>query len=289
VITTLVPFHNGLPARVQSRDAPACAFTHWADLGIASWPLGKLIQVVGDAYVGKTTYALRVAAAAQAQQLTVGYVDADGTLNSNWSKRCGVDNGTLIYTVPRSLEQAGDIATGLTSVCDLVVWDTFSSLPTERDLDDVACGVLFGADSQLRLVGTSIIHRLHHLTAKSATVLLILCQERSVNTSLLFRPVQFRPAAPRALAELSSLRLRFSTEAVNQGYTRIDVLSSKLLCDANAPSALVDLRSQHSEFQYPSSMPHRGVAMEVFEHEWQLDTASSRKAPRAMHAAMGKT
>lgn len=260
-----------------------CAFAHWFKLGMLYWPLGKLVQIVGDAFVGKTTYALRCAAAAQAQGLSVGYLDADGTLDPKWTRTCGVDSSKLLYTVPASLEKATELATAFVSACDVVIWDTFSALPTERDITELEHGIFCSAsEAHLRRVGTNCVYRLHRLAVASNTLFVIICQERSVNTTDLFAPVHARPAAPRALASLSVLRLRMSSPESEGGRkTQIDITGSKLFANPSGSSCTVDLTDSLAEFAPCGSVGQLQTRDAVFEH-WSHNSAGKPSGPHTI-------
>lgn len=90
---------------------------------------GQIILVVGKFASAKSTFALRVVACAQRQGDTAAWIDGERALDQKWAARNGVNLKDLLYTKPRTAEQAFDIARALIEAgVGVVVIDSLVSL-----------------------------------------------------------------------------------------------------------------------------------------------------------------
>jgi recombination protein RecA len=77
--------------------------------GIGGYPKGKMVEIYGDESAGKTTNFLHTAASAQRNGMPVVFIDAENTLNLEYSADLGVDVNKMLVNRPDSLEDAMDI------------------------------------------------------------------------------------------------------------------------------------------------------------------------------------
>lgn len=98
-------------------------------------PRGRLVELYGAPGSGKTTLALRLAAAAQGQG-AVAWIDVDGALEPARAAVAGVDLGRLVVARPTTGEQALQIAEALVRSrgCALVVVDSVAALLPKAEL-----------------------------------------------------------------------------------------------------------------------------------------------------------
>lgn len=111
-------------------------------------PLGGIFTVAGVPNVGKTTFGLRVAAAAQRAGKITAWIDAEHTFDAEWAKIQGVDVGGLLVVQAETLEDTLNMAvdTFNQGLIDFAVLDSMdatiarqsmeSKRGKKRDLDD---------------------------------------------------------------------------------------------------------------------------------------------------------
>lgn len=148
-------------------------------------PHSRMTMVHGPKHAGKSYFSDRVIMGAQQTMLGMKAVkiDVEGTHDSTWSSKTGVDNESLILVQPDSGEQAVDIAVALTHTREvsLIVIDSLAALVPMKEQDASAEDAQVGLQSRmitkmLRCVNSAQISerkRDHHVT------ILLLNQQRS--------------------------------------------------------------------------------------------------------------
>ncbi|MGD9697550.1 hypothetical protein [Acinetobacter sp.] len=157
--TVVADFADKLPEQYQSFPRLHLGIPSLDTFFGGGLPLGGLITVAGDTSVGKTTFALRVVAAAQKQGKLIAYCDAEGTLDLEWARKQGVDTSSLVVLTsgmsseenftPTTLE---DYLNGVSEavnagIFDLAILDSLDAMiargrvqsgksGAKRDLDD---------------------------------------------------------------------------------------------------------------------------------------------------------
>jgi recombination protein RecA len=126
------------PERSVPAPPPACLPTGIGELDEAiggGIPRGTFTEIFGPASCGKTTLALRIAAAAQGRGATVFYADSEFTLDAALARVHGIDVDTMLFARPAGGGQFREIAARLIeSRCvDLLVLDTLAALPPPDD------------------------------------------------------------------------------------------------------------------------------------------------------------
>ncbi len=135
-------------------------------------PRGRLVELYGGPGSGKTTLALRLAAAAQAHG-AVAWLDADGALEPARAAAVGVDLARLVVARPSTGEQALQIAEALARSrgCALVVVDSVAALMPKAELaaplGEAAPGL------QARMLSLGLRRLVHAALASGATGLFV--------------------------------------------------------------------------------------------------------------------
>lgn len=125
-------------------------------------PHNRMSMVHGPKHSGKTTLSLRTIAGAQASmpdQRAV-LVDVEGTYDSVWAEKQGVDNDLLFVVKPDTGEQAVDMAVALTHAKEtsLLVFDSVAALLPQKEEEASAEDSLVGQQSRLI---TSMLRKLN--------------------------------------------------------------------------------------------------------------------------------
>lgn len=106
-------------------------------LRVGGIPRGRITEIYGPDYSGKTTLAYHVMAEAQAMGGEVVYIDTEHSFEPSWAATCGVSLGELVISQPDYGEQALDIAEALVRSGDyaVIVIDSVAALVPKAELE----------------------------------------------------------------------------------------------------------------------------------------------------------
>lgn len=173
-------------------------------------PHNRISMFHGPRSSGKTTAAEKVVAGAQRSMpdQQVAYEDIEGTRDTTWSSKLGVNNDMVVLSQPERGEDAVDIAEALvrTREISLVVIDSIAALTPMKEIEDSAEDVNVGIQARLmakfmRKITSALIaerHRGHYVS------LLVINQQRS-------RIGGWAPAGQEALSLPGGKALEFAT------------------------------------------------------------------------------
>lgn len=132
-----------------------------AALGIGGLPRGKIVEIYGPEYTGKTSLALQIAR----QVENALYIDADYGLNPNYAR------GLYLAHVD-TLEGALEMVETAARAFDVVVIDTLTALPTaqqaEARMDNYS-----GARSQAKVLSSCLPWIISALSRYGCTLVLV--------------------------------------------------------------------------------------------------------------------
>ncbi len=175
------------------------------------FPLGRIVEVLGDEASGKTTVALHVLAEAQKQGGVGVMIDMEHALDISYTEDIGIDRSELVFSQPDSGEEALEIVKEIMVIKSaiaktkplVVVIDSAAAMATAeeltRDMDSATPAPL------ARLLSTSL-RRLKGEVANSQTLLLFTNQMR--DTIGQFKTS--KSTGGRALKFYTSVRLELS-------------------------------------------------------------------------------
>ena len=197
-------------ARREPRSAVSTGFPVLdAALGVGGLPRGCVVEIFGPPDSRKTTLALQMAARAQRNGLSAGWVDADRTFDPRYAIKLGVDIERLPVVRPDSAEQALAMLHQLARSCalDLFVVDSAAALvpalELEAGLGDQSPGL------QSRVVAGGL-RTLAHLAANAGVIVVFLNQARDEwETSAGGPALKLHSAIRIALSVTDSGRVRF--------------------------------------------------------------------------------
>ena len=201
-------------------------------VGIGGLPKGRIIEVYGPEYSGKTTVALHTVAEAQKQGGIAAFIDAEHALDPVYAKALGVDIDNLIISQPDTGEQALEIAEALirSGAIDIIVVDSVAALvpraEIEGDMGDSHVGL------QARLMSQAL-RKLTGSIKKSNCVAIFINQLRE-KVGIMFGNPETTTGG-RALKFYSSVRLDVrKIDTIKQGdkvlgsRTRVKVVKNKV-------------------------------------------------------------
>jgi len=178
----------------------------WA-LGIGGFPIGRIIEVVGQEGVGKSTIALSAVAEAQKHGFTCAYIDAEHALNVDFAKMLGVDAKSLVISQPDYGEQGLEIVEMLISSNDvrLIVVDSVAALVPKAELEAEMVDMQMGLQARMM---SKALRKLTAIMSKAKCSVIFINQLRE-KIGIAYGDPTFTPGG-RALKFYSSVRLSAS-------------------------------------------------------------------------------
>lgn len=189
-------------------------------IGAGGVPRGRITEIYGPEYSGKTTLALSVAASAQKQGATVAFIDAEHALDSAWAGKIGVNMAKMMFSQPDYGEQALQIVQRLaeSGAVDLIIVDSVSALVPKAEIEGEVGDHHVGAQARMMSQALRMLNGIIH---KTNTAVIFINQLRMKIGVMFGNPET--TSGGRALRFYSSLRL--------------DVRKIGVLKDGNIPFA----------------------------------------------------
>ena len=172
------------------------------------WPVGRIIEVVGENSSGKTTLCYHAMAEAQKLGWVVGLVDTEYSHDPIYSGNIGVDNNSLIVSQPEDGTQALDILIQMLDAgVRLVVVDSVASLlPREEAESDDFGKATVGRQAQLM---SKALRKLTPVVGRNKAIVMFTNQFRQ-KIGVLYGDPQIS-AGGESLKYYASIRCRVST------------------------------------------------------------------------------
>ena len=106
-------------------------------MGVGGYPKGRIIEIYGPEYSGKTTLAIHAIAEAQKQGGIAAFIDAEHAFDRFYAEKLGVDVDNLWISQPDNGEQALQIADQLisSSAVDILVVDSVAALTPKKEIE----------------------------------------------------------------------------------------------------------------------------------------------------------
>lgn len=121
-------------------------------------PVNRVTQIEGNKHAGKTALAHLITVGAQAMfdDGTVVHLDVEGTVDSAWAAKLGVDTDRLLVVQPETGESAVDIMEAMirSKEVSLIILDSLAALVPSKELEASAEDAHVGI--QARLVSSAI-------------------------------------------------------------------------------------------------------------------------------------
>jgi recombination protein RecA len=147
---------------------------------IAGIPAGRVTEVWGPPYSGKTTVSLETIAHLQAKdsEARCGYIDLENALDLNWAERVGVDMDRLYISWPETGEEAFGTAEALirSGAVHIVVLDSVPAISSRAEMDGEVGDAHVGLNS--RLIG-QFLRKTAFAVRKSEVAVIFINQVRT--------------------------------------------------------------------------------------------------------------
>jgi recombination protein RecA len=173
-------------------------------IGVGGVPRGRIVEIYGPESCGKTTLALTIIAEAQKANGVAAFIDAEHAMDSEYSKKIGVNIDDLLISQPDNGEQALEICDTLvrSGAVDVVVVDSVAALVPKAEIEGEM------GDSHMGLQARLMSQALRKLTSqinKSKTCVIFINQLRE-KIGVMFGSPETTPGG-RALKFYASVRL----------------------------------------------------------------------------------
>jgi recombination protein RecA len=175
-----------------------------AALGVGGIPRGRVVEIFGPESSGKTTLSLQIIAQAQKAGGLAAFIDAEHALDSEYSKKLGVDTDNLLVSQPDNGEQALEIAEMLirSGAIDVIVVDSVAALVPKAEIEGEMGEAQMGLQARLM---SQALRKLTAIVSKSGTSLIFINQIREKIGVLFGNPET--TTGGRALKFYSSIRI----------------------------------------------------------------------------------
>ena len=106
-------------------------------LGVGGVPRGRIIEIFGPESSGKTTLSLHIIAEAQKLGGICAFIDAEHSMDPEYSQRLGVKIDQLLISQPDNGEQALEIVESLvrSGKMDVIVIDSVAALTPKDEIE----------------------------------------------------------------------------------------------------------------------------------------------------------
>src|ERR1700716_3121092 len=203
-----------------------------AALGVGGIPRGRVVEIFGPESSGKTTLSLQIIAQAQKAGGRAAFIDAEHALDSEYSKKLGVDTDNLLVSQPDNGEQALEIAEMLirSGAVDVVVIDSVAALVPKAEIEGEMGEAQMGLQARLM---SQALRKLTGAVSKSKTCLIFINQLREKIGVMFGNPET--TTGGRALKCYASVRVHIRRiasikdgDVVVGGRTRVKVVKNKV-------------------------------------------------------------
>jgi recombination protein RecA len=148
-----------------------------AALGVGGIPRGRVVEIFGPEASGKTTLSLQIIAQAQRLGGLAAFIDAEHALDSEYTKKLGVDTENLLVSQPDNGEQALEITEMLirSGAIDVIVIDSVAALVPKAEIEGEMGEAQMGLQARLM---SQALRKLTAIVSKSGTSLIFINQIR---------------------------------------------------------------------------------------------------------------
>ena len=146
-------------------------------LGIGGLPRGRVVEIYGPEFSGKTTLSLQVVAEAQKTGGICAFVDAEHALDPVYARKLGVKVEDLLISQPDTGEQALEIADTLvrSGAIDVLIVDSVAALTPKAELEGEMGDMQPGMQARLM---SKALRKLTASISKSGTMVIFINQIR---------------------------------------------------------------------------------------------------------------
>ena len=173
-------------------------------LGVGGVPRGRIVEIYGPEFSGKTTVALHVIAETQKKGGIAAFIDAEHALDPSYAAKLGVNLEDLYVSQPDTGEQALDITESLvkSGAVDVIVIDSVAALTPKAEIEGEMGDSHVGLQARLM---SQALRKLTGITNKSKTCVVFINQLRE-KVGVMFGNPETTPGG-KALKFYASVRI----------------------------------------------------------------------------------
>jgi len=248
----------GTESKVRVEAIPTGAINLDAAIGIGGIPRGRITEIYGPESSGKTTLSLHVVANAQRAGGVAAYIDAEHALDTEYSRKLGVDVENLLISQPDTGEQALEIADILvrSGAIDVVVIDSVAALvpkaEIEGDMGDAHVGL------QARLMSQAL-RKLTGAIARSKTSVVFINQLREKIGVMFGNPET--TTGGKALKFYASVRL--DIRRIGQVKEKEDVIGSHVRVKVVKNKVAPPFKQAEFDIMYAEGISHASLVLDI--------------------------
>src|SRR6478672_7189588 len=257
-------------ARVRVDAIPTCAINLDAAIGVGGIPRGRITEIYGPESSGKTTLSLHVVANAQRAGGVAAYIDAEHALDTEYSRKLGVDVENLLISQPDTGEQALEIADILvrSGAIDVVVIDSVAALvpkaEIEGDMGDAHVGL------QARLMSQAL-RKLTGAIARSKTSVIFINQLREKIGVMFGNPET--TTGGKALKFYASVRL--DIRRIGPVKEKEDVIGSHVRVKVVKNKVAPPFKQAEFDIMYDEGISHASLVLDIAAEAGIIDKAGA--------------
>ena len=201
-------------------------------LGIGGLPRGRIVEIYGPEYSGKTTLALHCVAEGQKMGGNAAFIDVEHALDPVYASALGVDVDSLLVSQPDTGEQALEITEALvrSNAIDVIVVDSVAALVPRAEIEGEMGDSHVGLQARLM---SQALRKLAGAISKSNCVAIFINQLRE-KVGVVYGNPEVTPGG-RALKFYSSVRIDVrKKEVIKNGtdiigsHTKVKVVKNKV-------------------------------------------------------------
>ncbi|HKW09685.1 MAG TPA: recombinase RecA [Gemmatimonadaceae bacterium] len=248
----------GTESKVRVEAIPTGAINLDAAIGIGGIPRGRITEIYGPESSGKTTLSLHVVANAQRAGGVAAYIDAEHALDTEYSRKLGVDVENLLISQPDTGEQALEIADILvrSGAIDVVVIDSVAALvpkaEIEGDMGDAHVGL------QARLMSQAL-RKLTGAIARSKTSVIFINQLREKIGVMFGNPET--TTGGKALKFYASVRL--DIRRIGPVKEKEDVIGSHVRVKVVKNKVAPPFKQAEFDIMYAEGISHASLVLDI--------------------------
>jgi recombination protein RecA len=202
-----------------SAEGSPCNVTEWLSTGCVALdavmggglPIGRVTEMYGENSSGKSLIAAQVAALAQSQGITVGYIDTETAVSQELMKVLGVDIDNLIYVSPDTCEQVFEFCDDMVEAKEkadkdsilLLIWDSVAATSAKQEMEAEAGKSFYGRHAAIISQG---FRKFCRVISKKRVCMLVLNQTRE-KIGMVFGGDDVATFGGKALSFYSSVRV----------------------------------------------------------------------------------
>jgi recombination protein RecA len=248
----------GTESKVRVEAIPTGAINLDAAIGVGGIPRGRITEIYGPESSGKTTLSLHVVANAQRAGGVAAYIDAEHALDTEYSRKLGVDVENLLISQPDTGEQALEIADILvrSGAIDVVVIDSVAALvpkaEIEGDMGDAHVGL------QARLMSQAL-RKLTGAIARSKTSVIFINQLREKIGVMFGNPET--TTGGKALKFYASVRL--DIRRIGPVKEKEDVIGSHVRVKVVKNKVAPPFKQAEFDIMYAEGISHASLVLDI--------------------------